>query len=69
LTWFIKGNALLYKQGKYDEAIKAYNKAIEINPKYAKAWNNKGIALNKLGRTAEANAAKTKAKELGYKGQ
>lgn len=32
-------------QGKYIEAIKAYDKAIELNPQYAWAWNNKGWAL------------------------
>jgi tetratricopeptide (TPR) repeat protein len=29
--WFAKGNAL-YDQGKYDEAIQAYDKAIELDP-------------------------------------
>ena len=38
-----EGNAFL-KLGKYDEAIKAYNKAIEIDPHCADAWNNKGSA-------------------------
>ena len=66
-AWNNKGVALIH-QGKYDEAIQAYDKAIEINPQYADAWNNKGNALNKLGRTTESNAAFTKAKELGYSG-
>jgi tetratricopeptide (TPR) repeat protein len=30
----------------YDEAIQAYDKAIEINPQYADAWNNKEKALS-----------------------
>ena len=34
-----KGVAL-YNLNKSDEAIKAYNKAIEIDPKYSMAWNN-----------------------------
>ena len=38
------------------------------NEAYAAAWNNKGLALNKLGRTTEAEAAFAKAKELGYTG-
>ena len=28
----------------------SYNQAIQINPKYNKAWNNKGIILNNLGK-------------------
>jgi tetratricopeptide (TPR) repeat protein len=34
-----------FEQGKYDEAIQAYTKAIEINPKYAEAWYCKGSVL------------------------
>lgn len=54
--------------GKKDEAIQAYDKAIELDPKYAYPWNGKGNALKSLGHTAEANAAFKKAKELGFKG-
>jgi Flp pilus assembly protein TadD len=43
-------------------------KAIEIDPKMAKAWYLKGIVLKNLGRTNEAELALAKAKELGYKG-
>jgi Flp pilus assembly protein TadD len=63
--WCTKGNAL-GKQGKYDEAIKAYYEAIRLNPKLAAAWNGKGCALRSLGRFADADAAFAKAKELGY---
>ena len=58
--------------GKYDEAIKAYDKAIEqcpldaMKPMGAETWYKKGIALQALGRTSEADAAFAKAKELGY---
>ncbi len=54
--------------GKDDEALKAFEKAIEIDPNYAKAWCNKGTDLGHLGRNTEADAAFTKAKELGYTG-
>ncbi len=53
--------------GRYDEALQAFHKAIEINPRFADAWYCKGLALNKHGRTAEANSAFAKAKEMGYK--
>jgi tetratricopeptide (TPR) repeat protein len=67
ISWVDKGNAL-YQLGKYNESSQAYNKAIDIDPEYALAWYNKGIALNKFNRTADADAAFAKAKELGYTG-
>jgi len=35
--------------GDYQEAIKDYNKAIELNPKDAEAYYNRGLAKVKLG--------------------
>jgi tetratricopeptide (TPR) repeat protein len=64
---FWLGN-ILYSQDKYDEAVKAYDEAIRLNPQFAMAWNNKGVALKSLGRTAEANAVIAKAKEMGVSG-
>jgi tetratricopeptide (TPR) repeat protein len=64
-TW--QGKALI-DQGKYDEAIKVLDKAIELRPKYAaEAWHNKGDALEALGKTTEANTAFARAKEQGYR--
>ena len=48
-----KGN-VLDKQGKFNEAIKCYDKAIGINPNYVDAYNNKGNALYKQGKFNEA---------------
>ena len=39
-----QGNAL-QEQGKLNEAIEAYNKALSIKPYYAEAWNNVGNAM------------------------
>jgi len=39
---------------KYDEAIECYNKALDINPNLAGAWNNKGIAYYKMNKYDEA---------------
>ena len=66
-AWYNKGIALV-KQDKYDEAIKCFDEVTKLDPKHADAWYNKGTALKLLGRTTEANAAFTKAKELGYSG-
>jgi tetratricopeptide (TPR) repeat protein len=62
--WFNKGNAL-NSQGKYDDAIKAFDEAIRLDPNLAQAWFGKGLILQSLGRNNEANEALTKAKELG----
>ena len=53
----------LYLRDKYDLALNAFDKAIELKPKFA-AWYNKGIALDKLGRYGEALEAFDKAIEL-----
>jgi tetratricopeptide (TPR) repeat protein len=40
----LKGNEHYYK-GEHSEALQAYDKALEIDPNYADALNNKGAAL------------------------
>jgi tetratricopeptide (TPR) repeat protein len=47
------GNAYEKKE-EYDNAIEAYQKAIEINPKYDKAYNNMGNAYYSLGQFNES---------------
>jgi tetratricopeptide (TPR) repeat protein len=59
----LKGVALL-NLGNYEEAIKCYDKAIEIEPNNAEAWNNKGIVLGRLSNYEEAIACYDKAIEL-----
>jgi len=54
------GNALK-DQGKLDEAIAAYNKALSIKPDYAEAYYNMGNALQDQGKLDEAIAAYNKA--------
>jgi Flp pilus assembly protein TadD len=66
-AWFNRGNAL-YMQGNYDNALSAFDKAIEINPQDANIWICRGLTLKKLDRNLEANAALMQAKELGYSG-
>ena len=45
-VWIAKGNAIA-DLGKYDKAIKAYDKLTELNPNDSGAWNKKVAALNK----------------------
>ena len=40
------------------------NEAIKLDPDYAAAWYNKGLAFEALGRTTEADAAFARAREL-----
>ena len=64
-AWLQKGDGF-YKNNSYDLALRCYDKAIEIDPLDAEAWNNRGNALRELGRDTESDAAFTKAIELGY---
>ena len=48
-------------QGKLEEAIEAYNKAITIKPDYADAYYNMGNALKEQGKLEEAIEAYNKA--------
>lgn len=61
--WYHEGENL-YAQGKYEEAINAFDKAIEFDPKYIDAYYWKGLALNDLGRFEEALKAYDKATML-----
>ena len=47
------GNALK-EQGKLDEAIEAYTKALELKPDYADTYYNMGAAFKELGKLDEA---------------
>jgi tetratricopeptide (TPR) repeat protein len=54
--WFEIGNIYIINQ-EYEDAIAAYDHALEIKPDKDQAWNNKGVALGNLGRYEEAIAA------------
>ena len=59
----------LVKQGKVEEGIAYFNKALEINPNHVKAHNNLGQALEKIGKLDDAISHYKVAVELkpGYK--
>src|SRR3989441_7964310 len=45
---------VLYEQGKLTEAIEHYQRALRIQPDYARAHGNWGVALARQGKPAEA---------------
>jgi tetratricopeptide (TPR) repeat protein len=49
----------------WDTAIACFTEAIRINPDYAKAYYNRGVAYEELGEKAKAATDFAKAKELG----
>ena len=44
----------LHSQNKCEEAIKCYDEALAINPKFAEALNYKGVSLHNLKKCEEA---------------
>lgn len=62
-SWFKAGNDNMVKEN-YEDAISDYNHAIDLNPSYISAWNNKGIALYRLKRYEEAINCYDKALEI-----
>jgi PAS domain S-box-containing protein len=49
-----EGLVLSYREGKYQEAIPFFTKAIEMDPAFAFAWHDRGVCLRELGRDDEA---------------
>lgn len=51
-------------QEKNEDAIDAYDKAIELNPTHTSAWNNKGIAMFRMKRYEDAISCYDKTIEI-----
>ncbi|ROL56058.1 tetratricopeptide repeat protein [Bacteroidetes/Chlorobi group bacterium Naka2016] len=64
--YFLRGNAKVEK-GDFRAAIEDYTKAIQINPNYAWAYINRGIAKFNLWDKFGACSDWSKAGELGLK--
>ena len=45
---------MLVKQGRFDDAVRHFSRALQINPGYAEAHNNLGIALASKGDVEDA---------------
>ena len=65
---YYKKAAAYYKQNNFKNAIKYYNKTLEINPNYISAWNDKGLSLIRIGNFDEGIECYNKALEInpGY---
>lgn len=50
--------------GRYEQAVASYDRAIELAPAYAKAWNNRGLSLEGAGDPEAALASYIRATEL-----
>ncbi len=62
-NWTSQGYILL-DQYKYEDALVAFDNALDINKSYAAAWRGKGSALNDMGNYSEALQAYDEALEL-----
>lgn len=63
LDYYSKGNECLANM-KFEEAIKYFNRALDINPKYVEAYTGKGMALYKLGELGKAGKCFNRVIEL-----
>lgn len=61
--WCNKGVSLR-SIGRFDEAVICYDKALEIDPRFAGAWSNKGADLGRLGHFHDAILCINKALEI-----
>lgn len=61
--WFEDGVVFL-QDGKNEQAVEAFTRALQINPRLASAYNNRGIAWRSLGKFDKALADFTKAIEV-----
>lgn len=52
------------QRGLWKEAAFRWEKAVEVDPSYAAAWNNLGIGYEQLGRFDDARKAYEKALEV-----
>jgi tetratricopeptide (TPR) repeat protein len=51
--------------GRSERALEAFDKALELNPRYVEAHIHRGIVLSDLGRSTEAELAFTMARDCG----
>jgi tetratricopeptide (TPR) repeat protein len=60
IDWFKQGNTH-YEAKRYEEALRCYDQAVNLDAGNAHAWNNRGICLAELNRHKEAIPSYAKA--------
>ena len=61
LAWYNKG--VILPDGS-EKAMKCFDKAVELDPEFVDAWNNKGYLLHHLGKHEESIVCIRKVLEL-----
>ena len=54
--WYLLGRTK-YNEGRYDEAVSSFERALALRPKYVEAENNLGLSWHELNKTAQAKEA------------
>ena len=62
-VYYDRGNSL-YELGRYRQAIESYDSALTLSPRFAAAYNNRGVAYSKLQDKQAACRDRSKACEL-----
>ena len=64
LKRYLNKGVAFFRLGRYEEALEAFDRAIELQPDYALTWWYKGVVLNELGRYEKALEACDRVIEL-----
>jgi tetratricopeptide (TPR) repeat protein len=67
IEWYETGKTLAFDLGKYEEALVAFNKSLELNSTNADVWHNQGMVFGLLDRYEEADKSFNKAIEINPK--
>ena len=61
--WFARASAWDGDPERWEAAVEAYERVVDIDPGYAAAWNNLGLLQHRMGRYERAQACYSKALE------
>ena len=59
-----QGVRLYYREGKYEEGIQYFDRALEVDPNLAYVWNDRGLCFKSMGKFEEAQKCFERAVEL-----